>query len=36
MISKRTPTLIIGGLVLAVVIFTVVLWGAQKMAEPTS
>ncbi len=32
--SKRTPTLIIGGLVLAVVIFTVVLWSAQKMAEP--
>lgn len=32
--SKRTPTLIIGGLVAAVVIFTVVLWSAQKMAEP--
>lgn len=32
--SKRTPTLIIGGLVTAVVIFTIVLWSAQKMAEP--
>jgi len=32
--SKRTPTLIIGGLVAAVVIFTVGLWSVQKMAEP--
>ena len=32
--SKRTPTLIIGGLVAAVVIFTVVLWSAQRMMSP--
>ncbi len=32
--SKRTPTLIIGGLVTAVVIFTVVLWSVQKITEP--
>ena len=32
--SKRTPTLLIGGLVVAVVIFTVVLWVAQTMNAP--
>ena len=32
--SKRTPTLIIGGLVAAVAIFTVVLWVAQTMNKP--
>ena len=32
--SKRTPTLLIGGLVAAVVIFTVVLWVAQTMNAP--
>ncbi len=31
---KTKATLIIGGLVVAVVIFTVVLWSAQKSAEP--